>query len=78
MKQANRRASWAPDRPEFLSQKVILANLTGKHFQMWKRYSIDRSGMDAKAGHASNVVWIRQRLEMPQNFGCRHVFKRWR
>ena len=55
-------------RPKLLSQKVILANLSGKTFQLWKRHSIDFWGMDTKAGHASNVFWLRERLEMLQDF----------
>jgi hypothetical protein len=43
-------------RPKLLGEKVIFSNLTGERFQMWKRYSIDGFGTDAKAGHASNVV----------------------
>jgi hypothetical protein len=46
---------------------VILANLSGKEFQLWERHSIDFCGMNAKACHAGNVIWIRERLEMLQD-----------
>jgi len=63
-------------RPKLLGEKVVLANQSGKTFQLQKKNSIDLCGMNAKAGHASNVIRIRKRLEMLQDFGRSHVFKR--
>ena len=74
-KKATTRASYTPDLQSSWGKPVIPAHLPCQLLQLWKRNSINLPGLNSETSHASNVIWIRKRLKIPQDLGCSHVFK---